>query len=187
MPDAELKGMGIFTTGIISLIIIGVILLLSTVGTSTLGAINGSMAGYFLMGFGIFMLILYLSFNISNNPTNIQYQPNSYRNQFMSILYTSGPFVVLMTIIIFSLIMLFHHKSSIAEGRVAPGYVNFTNVSIILILIQLWIFYSGTKSKGFQNGRLDRVYSMLLYLVGIINIVAVITIWIILNCYSTDG
>jgi hypothetical protein len=46
----------------------------------------------------------------------------------------------------------------------------------------------GTQKQSFQrDNKLDRVYSGLLYFVGVINIVAVITIGIILKYFSTDG
>jgi hypothetical protein len=46
----------------------------------------------------------------------------------------------------------------------------------------------GTQKESFQKDKkLDRVYSGLLYFVGIINIVTVITIGIILKYFSTDG
>jgi hypothetical protein len=44
------------------------------------------------------------------------------------------------------------------------------------------------QDKNFkETNKLDKVYSMILYFVGILNIVSVVTLYIILSKYATDG
>jgi hypothetical protein len=182
-----------------SLIIIGIIVLFSTVGTTSMGSLTGTIVGFSLICAGIALIICLLLYNIFANQhsSGLEYQRSNNSNSsllmdkrtiYMTMLYTTGPFLVLLLIVGYIIYLINKYKVRISEGNVAPGYVSFTNVSILLIMLQLWLFYSAMQQKNFKaTGRLDRVYSMLLYFIGIINIVSVITLYIILARYSTDG
>ena len=173
-----------------ALIMVGIILLFATIGSTSMDSLNGSIAGYVLVGSGILILVSYLLNGVINNKSDEGKASLGNKNRWtiMSIIYTAGPFLVLIGIVSYVLYLLFTFKDRIAEGRIAPGYINFTNISVILILLQLFLFYMGTLKQSFKDEqRLDRVYSGLLYFIGIINIVAVITIGIILKYFSTDG
>jgi len=173
----------------VTLIAVGVILLFATIGTASMGSLNGTIAGYSLMGGGILLLVSFLLYGISttNEGKSAALAKNN-RSSIMSAIYTAGPFLVLLGIVGYTLYLIITFKNRIAAGNIAPGYVSFTNISIILILMQLFLFYMGSQKDSFKTtNRLDRVYSMLLYFIGIINIVTIITIGIILSYFSTDG
>jgi hypothetical protein len=171
----------------ISLIAVGIILLFATVGSTSMDSLNGSIAGYSFIAGGIILLVSFLFYGIFANRNEPLLSKNN-RYTLLSLIYTTGPFFLVLGIIGYSMYLLITYKTRISEGNVAPGYVSFTNISIILILMQLFLFYLGSQKDGFKKtNRLDRVYSMLLYFVGIINIVAVITLGIILAYFSTDG
>lgn len=160
----------------ISLITVGIILLFATIGTTSMDGLNGNIAGYFFIAIGISILV---SFIIS---------VASKGGSLISSIFSMGPFFVTIGIISYILYLLFTYKDRIAQGNIAPGYVNFTNISVILVLMQLFLFYMGTQKESFERDKkLGRVYSGLLYFVGIMNIVTVITIGIILKYFSTDG
>jgi hypothetical protein len=160
----------------ISLITVGIILLFATIGTTSMDGLNGTIAGYFFIAIGISILV---SFIIS---------VASKGGSLISSIFSMGPFFVTIGIISYILYLLFTYKDRIAQGNIAPGYVNFTNISVILVLMQLFLFYMGTQKESFERDKkLSRVYSGLLYFVGIMNIVTVITIGIILKYFSTDG
>lgn len=178
--------MNIFYT---SLIVVGIIVLLSTVGTYSVAGLNGMMTGYILIGTGLLLLVGYLLYNILNKKNNSQLTTYN-RNTITTAFYTTGPFLMLIGIIGYTVFLLIKYKSRISEGNVAPGYASFTNIFVILILIQLFIFYFGTtnaKSNFKETGRLNKIYGALLYFVGIISIVTVKTLEIILSKFSTDG
>jgi hypothetical protein len=157
-----------------TLIIVGVILLLITLGTITSSSIVGSMVGYSLIGGGVLLLISNLIYKLLNNK----------HSNIFSYIYTVGPFLILLGIVIYSLYLIITYNSSIVNGNVSSGYVKFTNISIILILLQLYLFFVGTKN---ENEIIDKKSSMLLYLIGIINIIIMITLGIILASFTTDG
>ena len=188
-PSGATNGGSIFNSLIskfyVSSIMVGVILIFATIGSTSMDGLNGSIAGYFGIGIGVLILIGSLLYGI-NSKKNVESLKN--RTTIMSAIYTTGPFFLLLAIVGYVLYLLFTYKDRIAEGRFAPGYINFTNISVILILIQLFLFYMGTQKQSFKDEqRLDRIYSGLLYFIGIINIVAVITLGIILKYFSTDG
>lgn len=190
-PKSSLTQPSIFNTltsnFYISLIIVGIIILFVTIGSTSLDSLNGSIAGYALIGAGILVLLSLLFYNGNENKNEESLTTNS-RWFIMSFLYTAGPFIVTISIISVILYLLGNYKDRIAQGHISPGYVNFTNISVILILLQLLLFYFGTQKESFkQTSRLDRIYSGLLYFIGILNIVTVTTIWIILKYFSTDG
>jgi len=163
-----------------TLIIIGVILLFITVGSPTINSTNGTIAGFFLIFFGILIIVIFLG--------NKKGKTQDSKISFLSKLYSSGPFLIVAAIILYIIILLFKYRDRISHGNVAPGYVSFTNISILLILLQLGIFYTAMQDKNFkETNKLDKVYSMILYFVGILNIVSVVTLYIILAKYATDG
>jgi len=160
----------------ISLITVGIILLFATIGTTSMDGLNGTISGYFFIAIGIAILVSFIISVASKGASLI------------SSIFSMGPFFVTIGIISYILYLLFTYKDRIAQGNIAPGYANFTNISVILVLMQLFLFYMGTQKESFQRDKkLDRVYSGLLYFVGVINIVTVITIGIILRYFSTDG
>ena len=160
----------------ISLITVGIILLFATIGTTSMDGLNGTISGYFFIAIGIAILVSFIISVASKGASLI------------SSIFSMGPFFVTIGIISYILYLLFTYKDRIAQGNIAPGYAKFTNISVILVLMQLFLFYMGTQKESFQRDKkLDRVYSGLLYFVGVINIVTVITIGIILRYFSTDG
>jgi len=172
---------------VFTFITVGIIILFVTIGSTSIDSLNGSIAGYALIAAGILVLVSLLFYN-GNENKSAESLTNNNRWFIMSFLYTAGPFIITIAIISIILYLLGTYKDRIAQGHFAPGYVNFTNISIVLILLQLLLFYFGTQKESFKTtSRLDRVYSGLLYFIGILNIVAVTTIWIILKYFSTDG
>ena len=159
-------------------IAVGIILLLITLNSNS---VAGMITGYSFVSSGILLFISYLMNNIYNKSSNNM-------ENLLATFYTIGPFCILLAISIYSIYLLTKYKHRISKGNVAPGYTNFTNISIVLFLVQLYIFYLGTQKQTFKDtSRLDKVYSMILFFVGILNIISVVTISIILALFTTDG
>lgn len=94
------------------------------------------------------------------------------------------PLVLMIGNLIYTLVLMISNQKDISEGYVSPGFYTFINIYTILVLIQLYIFLS---SKKDIESRLTSVSSSFLVLIGIINIFCVITIYIILTYFKTDG
>ena len=160
-----------------SLILVGAIVLLFTVTSYTAGSIIGSIVGYSFIGSGILLLVGLLIHNLMSK-----------QSTFMGGVYTLAPFSIILGVIIYSMYLLIHYKERISQGNISSGYTNFTNISVILIMLQLYLFYSATQNENFkQTSRLDKVNSMFLLLIGIINIISVVTLGVILAYFTTDG
>jgi hypothetical protein len=162
-----------------SLIIVGIILVLCTLGTSTSSALTGTMTGYSFIVSGILLLIGYIMNKIyTANP----------KGSFLTILFSIGPFLMIVGIIIYILYLLGTYFNRITNGNVSSGYVAFSNIAVVLILLQVILFYNGTKDPSFvETSTLSRVSNMLLYLLGVLNVIVVITLGVILAYFSTDG
>ena len=158
-------------------IIVGLILVLSTFNSSD---VTGIITGYTFITCGILLLICYFITFINNDKTETN------MNKFLSILYTIGPFFLIVCILIYSIYLLIVYKNRISEGNIAPGYNNFSIISIILLCMQLVLFYLATNDKE-NNYKIDKTKGKLLYFIGILNFITVITMGIILSLFNTDG
>jgi hypothetical protein len=101
-------------------------------------------------------------------------------------------FPVVMIIIITGLLMIYidRYFDSISSGNVSSYYSSFSLLSAVFLFTQIIIVFTAIygKSEEEQNTKLfkDTTFS-LLGLLSVINILAVITIGIVLHFYSTQG
>ena len=161
-------------------IIVGTLLLFITSGSTSIG---GILAGYSFIGIG---LLLTLSYTIK--------LINDSSSESKSWFGVISPFILILSVIGYSIYLVVTYQNKIKSGHISQGYYNFSNISIVLILVQLMLFYSSSSSQtandsskeGKGGMKIDRVFSMLLFFIGILNIVTVITIGIILALFNTD-
>jgi hypothetical protein len=98
------------------------------------------------------------------------------------------PFALMIGNIIYTLVLLLSNQEVISEGHVSPGYFTFINISTILVLIQLYIFLTTKKDNQInQSNRLPATSSSFIGLIGILNVICMITVYIILTYFRTDG
>ena len=160
----------------LALIIVGCILLISTFGSHTLSGVKGTIIGYSLIFFGLIMIIGYLLSALNSS------------SLWSMLTYNVGPFIPLLAILGYSLYLTSSYTTKISENQVPASYTTLSNISVLFIIAQLGIFYSGTSSKSFeQTGVLLSKYSMTMYLMATINIITLITLGIMLKYFSTDG
>jgi hypothetical protein len=105
-----------------------------------------------------------------------------------TMLSNVGPLIALIGVILYYLSIVGIYKDRISAGIVAPSYYSFSNIFLTLILIQTMVFYRGTQSNQFkQTLTINKITSMMFYLLTLITILVVISIHIILAYFSTDG
>jgi len=110
--------------------------------------------------------------------------PNVSTLKYMTLMFINcGPYLLMLSIIGYTLFLLINYKSNISGGHVSDGYYTFSNISTILILLQLYIVLNGINEGGYIN----KTQSLFVYLIGVINWICVITLYIILNNFHTDG
>jgi hypothetical protein len=170
---------GIYKAFIISAIISFVIGFFSE-GKVSLGAY---VAGYSVLILGIMMILLIL-FNSIMKITEGQ----SILQILYTILLTTGPFLLMLGVIAFILYLMIKYKSIILDNHVSGGYNSFSNITVILILIQLYIVYTNISSDSFEtSGKMSKVTSSMIYLLGVLSAISSIILYTILKYFTTDG
>jgi len=144
-------------------------------GSSSASSLTGTITGYSFIVTGSLLLMGYLM----NNMKGLS---------IISQLITVGPFVVLIGILVYMIYLLSFYFNQITNGNVSNGYYSFMNIFVVLLMVQMFIFYNGTRDKSFiETGAIGKVTGLVLYFLEIINIIVVITLGIILKYFSTDG
>ena len=106
----------------------------------------------------------------------------------LSFIVTTGPFLLTAGTIMFLMYLLQKYKDIINDGHVSKQYYTFATSFNFLILLQTIFLFNGITSPTFRvNHMLPNIYNSLGYLIGILNIWIVITLFVILKYYSTDG
>lgn len=148
--------------------------------TVSLGAL---LSGYSLLILGIMMILLILF----NNILRITEGQSAFQIIYY-ILMTTGPFLLMLALIGFILYLIINYKNIITEGNVSHSYYVFSNIAIILFLLQIYLVYTNIDNDKFETtGKLSKVTSSLLYLLGVITSICAIILFTILKYFTTDG
>ncbi len=170
---------GIYKSLFIASIICFVIYNLST-GNTSLGAL---LSGLVALSFALIMIlyiILYNGFNVIKN--------SSYFQSLITIMNISGPFILMLGVIILILYLIIENKDRILKGRVSSSYYTFSNIAILILLLQMYFVYNNINSSKFDNTKqISSVTSIILYLFSTIIGISSITLFFILKYYSADG
>jgi hypothetical protein len=146
-------------------------------------SINAYISGYVIIILGIMMLLIFL--------INNSLKPTPGLSSFalsQSILMTIGPFLLMLGVISFILYLLINYRTNIVEQKVSSGYYTFSNISVILLLIQLYIVYINVNSqKFFESGKLTKVTTSIIYLLGVLGTITSIILYTMLRYFTTDG
>jgi hypothetical protein len=157
----------------------GLIVVLLTVGTHNKNALIGTITGY---AAATCATVLLAGLTYTNIMTGLR------KPQLLEVISTLIPFLILFIIFGFSLALVSIFFNNISENRVSDYYGIFSNVSVVFILLQVWVFFSATNTKGFrENGYIDRVTLLKLLLLGIFNMLSIISLGVSLKYFSTDG
>ena len=146
-------------------------------------ALGAYIAGYSVLTLGIMMILIILFNNVlrvSSNASSFQI--------FYSILMSSGPFLLMLAVISFVLYLLINYKNNIVAGNVSPSYNSFSNIIVMLLLLQVYLVYTNISTDSFEStGKISKVTSSFVYLLGVLTGICSIILSTILKYYSTDG
>ena len=96
--------------------------------------------------------------------------------------------IYIQHLLIYVIYLLSYYFNQITNCNVSSGYYNFMNIFIVILMVQLYIFYNATQDTNFKdNGVINKVTGLLLYLLEVINVIVIITLGIILKYFTTDG
>ncbi len=151
--------------------------------TQGINSINSYIAGYSILILAIAMMLII----IFNNILKVN-EGSSPLQTILNILMSAGPFLLILAVISMSLYLIVKYKSNIISNHVSSGYYSFSNITALLIFIQLYIIYSSVFTDKFQNtGKIEKVTSSIIYLLGVLSSMSVTILYIILKYYTTDG
>jgi len=149
-------------------------------GKVSLGAY---IAGYSVLILGIMMILIILF----NNILIVTQGQNTFKIIY-SILSTTGPFLLMLGVIGFILYLMITNKDSIIDKHVSTNYYTFSNISVILLLIQLYIVYKNISTEKFEStGKISQVTTSIIYLLGVLDLICSIIMYTILIYFRTDG
>ena len=168
-------------------IVVGTILLTITISNSnTYEGMWGHIFGYGFLAVGFIFKAISLGMLLGKSNSGNDNINSSDKMRFIGL--SIMPFVAVALIIAYILFVLTFYFNRIVGGKVTSSYRIFSNMFILVIVVQLMLFYNGTKDDKFkQSCMMSSVFGMVIYLLALINLVIAITIHIILAFFTTDG
>jgi uncharacterized membrane protein len=162
--------------GFITTTIIAFIIGMTTNGLTSFGCYQ---AGYSIFALAIMLILL----KLLNNYLKKTQGNASAGSTFLTI----SPFVLMLFCVGYLLYFNIKYKEIIIDGRVSNGYYTFSNISVILLLIQLSIVYYIVTSSTFDEKGVNPVTSSSILLLGILTAISVNIVYTILVYFTTDG
>jgi len=144
--------------------------------------------GSILTGYSTLVLaILMILVTLFNNILRVT-QMNSSLNSTMLLVKATGPFILMLAIIGFLLYLTINYKNIIVNNNVSQSYNTFTTIGILLFFLQSSIVFSSLNSPSFEStGKLPKLITGALYLLGVLSIFSTWIVYITLKYYTTDG
>ena len=165
-----------------SLLYGGLIVVMLTLGSLNKDALSGTIGGYSASWIGILFLFALTYTNYSSSSI----QNDSFSWKTLGLIFL--PYLILLGIIGYSLALIGIYFDNISSDRVSPYYSTFSYISIIFIFIQVYIFGKATSTSAFlEQGNINSLSLVKLILLGVINIIVLISLGISLKYFSTDG
>jgi ABC-type transport system involved in cytochrome c biogenesis permease subunit len=93
------------------------------------------------------------------------------------------PFLSILTVIMWILVLVFVYYDRITGGKVSDYYTSFMNIASVMLLIQIYMIFTETTDKTPPLSL--KTYSMLRML-AVLSGLSVITVSIVLKFYVTD-
>lgn len=144
------------------------------IGFSTTGktCLNSYLAGYSLLAMGILTLTTRM----------LQVMHVSSLSTFLTSFF---PFVLMLGILGLLMYVIIVNKSKIIQGQVSKDYYTFSNVTIILFMLQVYLVYSSISSTG--EHPISKTTSGFLYFLGTLSLISTYILYNILTYFVTDG
>jgi len=162
-------------------LIAGFIILFLTIGSagnnSTMGRIIG--LGFVLVGLILFM---------ANTVQKLVRTKNAESKNITALITTLGPFLPCVGLLIWAIVIYSDNFNYIAKGKLTPSFTMLETFLVLINIILTYMFYQNMNSKEFQETqRINKVSGMLIYSMEIIYLVIVISMYIIIRFFRTDG
>jgi hypothetical protein len=155
-----------------AILVADVFCILFTIGVTTESGLEALIGEYSILG-AVVLIILVLK---------TKTMLDSSITDKISILLTLAPFLFILILIIAFIVLISTYFNQIINNKISDYYYGFSKISTGLILTQiLTLVYSMMNSAELSK----KIFSVLM-LLGTINAIALITLGVILNFYTTD-
>ncbi len=161
---------------------VGVILLAFSFGYSNDSSLTCSIVGYSFFEFSILLFMFSLMYKM--------YKYGDGGNVIINNLFTLLPFFITLGSIGYMIYMIQSYRELIISGNVSPGYYTFSNIFLVLNALQLLAFTMVTgETKNIEDSYqpIKLSQSLAFSIFSIFIILNIITIYIILTFFTTDG
>jgi hypothetical protein len=149
-------------------------------GETSLGALLSGLVALTLTLFMILYIILYNTIDLIKN--------ESFFQNILTILNVSGPFFMMLGVIGLILFLIITNKDRIIKGQVSSSYYTFSNITILILLLQMYFLYKNIISSKFESTKkISKLTSIILYLFNVITAICSISLFAILQYYKADG
>lgn len=160
--------------------IISFIIYFFSSGQSSLGAL---ISGLVVLTLSLILIIYTVLYNIIDGLKNA-----SFIQSIITILNVMGPFLMMLFVICLFLYLLVMNKERIIKGRVPKSYYTFSNIIILILLLEMYFLYKNINSPNFESiKKFSKMTGIILYFFNIITGISAITLYMILKYYSADG
>ena len=145
--------------------------------------VNALISGYSALTLSMCMVLVIILNNVL--PT---IQGKSAIEMIFSILIAIGPFFIILGVLAILLYLTIKYKNLIIDGHVSNNYYVFSNIIVILFLLQSYLLYKDMDTEKFNlTKKLSKMTSSLIYLIGLITFMSSMVLYTILTHFTTDG
>jgi len=158
-----------------SLGLASIIIILFTTGATNSNEVYALLYSYIILSCSILFLFGILWNKIDREGVNT-----------FTKLMTLFPFIMIMVITIGIPLLIYFHFDRITKG-VSNYYTLFLNISTMITIVQIWMFFKAINDKYFQsNNALNPKTFSILSLLGTLNLIVCITLGVVVRYYATD-
>uniref|UniRef100_A0A6C0FCL3 Uncharacterized protein n=1 Tax=viral metagenome TaxID=1070528 RepID=A0A6C0FCL3_9ZZZZ len=124
----------------------------------------------------------------SNIVSKLVRSKNSESKSILSLFVTLGPFFVFTVLVACIVALLASYFQRIAKKQLTPAFEQLTTLSLLNTLLLTYLFNRNTSTEEFKKTQeVNKVSGMIMYLVEILGFIIVISMFIVLKFYVTDG
>ena len=152
------------------------------------GPANASLWGYGVVSLSIFA-VMFLSFSLASTMTNLNKDLFGFIKEVLS---DSLPSLLTLLVLIWLIMLNVTYFKRINQGKISKDYTQFSTLSTILLVIQLFVLFSFLRAQLGANGMgTNRMgangMAYVVYALTFLNVIFVSMMNIILKFFSTDG
>jgi hypothetical protein len=140
--------------------------------------------GCYQVGYSVFAIaVMLILIKILNNFLGKNNGAISLGNTILTL----SPFIILAFVLGFLIYFNITYQTLIIDKHVSNGYYTFSNIIIVLLLIQLFVISSVVGSDTFNEKGMSQLSSSIILLLGVITAICTNILHTILKYFSTDG